>query len=435
MVGFTTQYHPNIATGSNVEHGFFIQPKLAINNLNNKYEREADALAARIMRMEIPGPQAANKHTSFFNPAPVTITSIQRKCAHCEEEEKKSDGFLMQRKEMDGAENDDVEKYIDKLTNTGKPLSNKVRSFYGPRFGYDYSNVKAHTNSVVAKSEQSINATAYTSGNNMVFNNEKFDSDTDDGKSLLGHELTHIIQRQSNSLAGDFTLQRRPDKDVPAKAVTECPVISSLEAIVKSSSAVSDTCGKKCRLELGCCPTERGKCGSDVTSGAVIKAIVDIPKDCTGELGFMQNVLSTDRKRTLFDKSEECLTTAAPHVDGGVPYKGCKLVITAPGQYSLETDDCPSILLEDDMKTASAKDLFKTFLLWKKSGDKGWKPIANVTWSWNASTTRKKGKDCSSNWTSPAGKSAGNKVGVSSDKPVSTPDIREEKWGKCGEAE
>ena len=38
-----------------------------------------------------------------------------------------------------------------------------------PRFGHDFSNVKVHTDSVAAKSAQSINALAYTSGSNIVF--------------------------------------------------------------------------------------------------------------------------------------------------------------------------------------------------------------------------------------------------------------------------
>ena len=79
--------------------------------------------------------------------------------------------------------------------------------------GYDFSNVRLHTDSVAANSAQSINARAYTTGNNIVFNEGQFNSDTDNGKKLLGHELTHVVQQ--NNLAtelsfGSSVLQRQP---------------------------------------------------------------------------------------------------------------------------------------------------------------------------------------------------------------------------------
>ncbi|MEP6844385.1 MAG: DUF4157 domain-containing protein [Panacibacter sp.] len=375
-----------------------------------------------------------------FSSAPAHTLQLQRKCAHCEKEENK-----IQRKELNIKEttaDNSLENYVGSLSSNGKPLPNEVRNFYEPRFGYDFSNVKVHTDNVAAKSAQSVNALAYTSGNNIVFNKGQYAPYTNSGKKLLGHELTHVVQQNGGIFIHNHpALQCSPDndsqKDTPAsgKSLVLCPSIYSLEATVKASSVVSDVCNKKCRMELGCCPTERGKCGSAKTSGAVIKATVDIPKDCAGELGFMQNVLSSNRKRTLSDKSEECLTVVAAHVDGGVPYKGCKLEIKTPGHYSLETDDCPNIQLEDNMASASANDSFKTFLLWKSKGEKSWKPVANVAWAWNASTVRKKGDDCTSNWTSPVGKSVGNIGESSTDKPVASPDIKDEKWGKCGKLE
>lgn len=52
--------------------------------------------------------------------------------------------------------------------------------------GYDFSDVKIHTGADAAKSAQSINALAYTTGNNIVFNEGQFSPDTDKGKRLLG---------------------------------------------------------------------------------------------------------------------------------------------------------------------------------------------------------------------------------------------------------
>ena len=67
---------------------FFFQPKLSINQPNDRYEQEADAVAERVMRMSMP----VNEQP-FFSPKPVSVSGLQRKCAECEEEEK------LQRKE------------------------------------------------------------------------------------------------------------------------------------------------------------------------------------------------------------------------------------------------------------------------------------------------------------------------------------------------
>jgi hypothetical protein len=170
--------------------GVFFQPKLSINQPNDVYEQEADAMADNVMRMT---DTSVNKRT-FFAPS---ISSIQRKCAHCKEEEKK-----MQRKEMNNGETVDeasTENYISSLNSKGRSLSTEERKFFEPRMGYDFSGVKVHTDTAAARSAQSMNALAYTSGNNIVFNEGQYSSATDNGKKLLGHELTHVVQQKGSN--------------------------------------------------------------------------------------------------------------------------------------------------------------------------------------------------------------------------------------------
>ncbi len=185
METMNKQYQPTVEpakAGQNVKP--FFQPKLTINQPNDAYEVEADAMADKVMRMEMPGNGIQLK--------PLPISSVQRKCAHCEEEQK------MQRKEMNSSETTadaGLESYVGSLNSGGQALSPEARSFYEPRFGYDFSNVKIHTDTIAAKSAQSINALAYTSGNNIVFNSGQYSPNTDSGKRLLGHELTHVVQQ------------------------------------------------------------------------------------------------------------------------------------------------------------------------------------------------------------------------------------------------
>ena len=157
-------------------------------------------MADKVMRMT----DHENLEQPFFKPS---ITSIQRMCAGCEEEE-----IMTHRKELnskDVGSNSGLESYVDNLNSGGQPLSPEERNFYEPRFGYDFSQVKVHTDTVAAKSAQSINALAYTSGNHIVFNKNQFNENSEKGKTLLAHELTHVVQQK----AANKMLYRKPDED------------------------------------------------------------------------------------------------------------------------------------------------------------------------------------------------------------------------------
>ena len=113
------------------------------------------------------------------------VSKVHRKCEQCEEEKK------MQRKEKNSGvaiADDGFENYINTPGNNGQPMPGEVRNLYEGRFGYDFSNVRIHSDQVAAKSAQSVNALAYTSGNNIVFNSGQYSPNTESGKRLLGHE-------------------------------------------------------------------------------------------------------------------------------------------------------------------------------------------------------------------------------------------------------
>jgi len=92
-----------------------IQPKLTINQPNDIYEQEADAVAERVMRMP-----ATKTETAFFQPKPVSVTPVQKKCASCEEEEK------LQMKTEQGNGNGNVlvapSLVHEVISSSGKPL-------------------------------------------------------------------------------------------------------------------------------------------------------------------------------------------------------------------------------------------------------------------------------------------------------------------------
>jgi Domain of unknown function (DUF4157) len=99
----------------------------------------------------------------------------------------------------DSGDSTTIENHIDSIKGVGQPLSLSLRNFFEPRFGYDFSGVKIHSVSYAAESASMINAEAYTIGRNIVFGAGQFKPETNEGRRLLAHELTHLVQQQSLS--------------------------------------------------------------------------------------------------------------------------------------------------------------------------------------------------------------------------------------------
>jgi hypothetical protein len=85
------------------------------------------------------------------------------------------------------------------LRSPGQPLDENTRLFMESRFGHDFSKVRVHTDSKAAESAESVNALAYTVGKNVVFNTGQYSPETNTGKQLLAHELTHTIQQLAHN--------------------------------------------------------------------------------------------------------------------------------------------------------------------------------------------------------------------------------------------
>jgi hypothetical protein len=68
-----------------------------------------------------------------------------------------------------------------------------------PRFGHDFGHVRVHTDAAAVRSATEVNARAYTVGRDVVFGAGQFTPDTDAGRRLLAHELSHVIQQSSGA--------------------------------------------------------------------------------------------------------------------------------------------------------------------------------------------------------------------------------------------
>ena len=154
----------------------FIQPKLKISEPGDRYEREADRVAEQIIRMPEP--------------------HMQRQVGEGEKEEE-----ILHTKEYPD-QTPEVTTYhespINAFKDGGQPLPGSVRTFFEPLFGHDFNGVRLHRDKRAIDMAHAVNARAFTFGKNIVFGSGEYSPETDSGKRLLAHELTHFIQNTRN---------------------------------------------------------------------------------------------------------------------------------------------------------------------------------------------------------------------------------------------
>lgn len=168
-----------------------IQTKLEISQPGDVYEQEADRVAEQVVHSSAP-------------------SVIQRQCAcggtsgsagECEAcQQKRLD---VQRRARPDAKPLTIPPSVQEtLRTSGQPLDAPTRAFMEPRFGQDFSRVRIHTDEEAANSARSVQARAYTVGHHIVFGSGEYAVATAEGKKLLAHELTHVVQQRSASADG-----------------------------------------------------------------------------------------------------------------------------------------------------------------------------------------------------------------------------------------
>ena len=143
-----------------------LQRKLSIGSSNDPLELEADRVADQVMQ--------SRGHDSVGAVRP----KIQR--------------FSGQPSGEMGAAPASVDRV---LASSGRPLAPALRSDMEQRFGYDFSRVRVHSDSAAELSARDVNARAYTVGSDVVFGAGSFAPGNREGRRLIAHELTHVVQQ------------------------------------------------------------------------------------------------------------------------------------------------------------------------------------------------------------------------------------------------
>ena len=226
------------------------QAKFQVSQPGDKYEQEADRVADTVMRMPEPMLPEEEKTPVQMKPLAAQISPLVQRASEPVPEEKKEEVVaakpLLQRVPVAVREDDEekvqtkpllsadstvqrlcteceeetvqtkeqadqtpalapqAESQISNLQSSGgEPLAEPVRAYFEPRFGQDFSQVRVHQGSQAAASARAVNARAYTTGRNIAFGAGEYAPETTEGKRLLAHELTHVVQQGGASLAGD----------------------------------------------------------------------------------------------------------------------------------------------------------------------------------------------------------------------------------------
>ncbi|WP_245618331.1 eCIS core domain-containing protein [Knoellia aerolata] len=87
----------------------------------------------------------------------------------------------------------------------GMPLGGPVREDMERRFGTDFADVRVHNGEDAHASAKAVNAHAYTVGSNIVFQRGTYDPSSPSGRTMLAHELTHVVQQRSGPVDGTAT--------------------------------------------------------------------------------------------------------------------------------------------------------------------------------------------------------------------------------------
>ena len=181
-----------------------LQAKLAVNQPGDQYEQEADRVADQVMRMPASdGPVQFSKsqapHISRAVAGSVS-SSLQRQASPANQQDVKEEeqASILSLKAIPGMNHGltpGLESQILSARRGGEPLAADTRAFFEPRFGVDFGSVRIHRDGAAGETVRRLNARAYTLGHHIAFAPGEYQMGTEQGRHLMAHELTHVVQQ------------------------------------------------------------------------------------------------------------------------------------------------------------------------------------------------------------------------------------------------
>ena len=131
-------------------------------------------------------------------------------------QEKEEEEVVQKQSTSAGDDGSNIENQLSSSKGGGSPLDSGTQSEMESGFGADFSGVRVHNDSNAVQMNQELGSQAFTNGNDIYFNEGKYNPDSDSGKHLLAHELTHTVQQgasPSNTVQQSSIVQKEPAQE------------------------------------------------------------------------------------------------------------------------------------------------------------------------------------------------------------------------------
>jgi hypothetical protein len=174
----------------------FIQTKLRVGPVGDRYEREADRVARQVMTLPEVSARSPVQRQEMEEEELQTKSIASSITPRVQRQEEEEEALQMKSQGAGGfTVAAGTESQLKSLRGSGKPLPKDLRSFMEPRFGADFGGVRVHSGGEAVQLNRELNAKAFTHGQDIYFGAGRYQPGTDAGKHLIAHELTHVIQQ------------------------------------------------------------------------------------------------------------------------------------------------------------------------------------------------------------------------------------------------
>jgi hypothetical protein len=165
------------SAGNQAASALVVQPRLAVGRADDPAERQADQVAEQVLR-------------SLHDPSSLQPSSPQ----------------TVRRSSPSGADplgglvvDAEAESAIAGARSTGASVASDVREAVEGATGADLRGVRVHHDERSDQLSQGLQATAFTTGNDIFFRKGAYNPGSPAGKELLAHELAHVAQQSGTA--------------------------------------------------------------------------------------------------------------------------------------------------------------------------------------------------------------------------------------------
>lgn len=219
---------------------------------------------------------------------------------------------------------DDIIHRIEAQRGSGKPLESDVRSQMETAFGRDFSNVRIHTDSEADRLCRELGAKAFTTTSHIFFRADQYLPQTSEGKQLVAHEVTHVVQQgvSSEVAQGELNVGRSgstPESE--AEAVSEAAAFGIPVSVDKTvDKSAIQLAPLDLRAATGTPPASPGAMPSNPAATAAAAAeVVFTPEEVVAAGDVITGSRQTKEERQFLSS-----------IDLAVEYEGRRLDPTAP---------------------------------------------------------------------------------------------------------